>query len=284
MLLVMGVVWSAPAECPAAAPAALAAIAPRVDVEIARHGRELVARIVLESDDDHEVRTLRAADCGELADAIALIVVHLARVRPVAPAPPPALRAQANADGEEPAARSSNEPRLIVAAPSPQWTIGASFAGVGGLGVLPVPAYGAEIAAYVEHGAASLTLARTQWSTREWPRDMMLLYREDFASTTARFGWRVAALPVRLRVNAELGGSGTGVGAFVGHEGPATWYAVGAGVAGAWQAAPWLRIVAASDLDLVVDRTRFALDDGTPVYEAERASMRISIAAETVVP
>ena len=277
--------WQAPDRCPTA-PQVEARIEQRlgapldqldhaIAATVTRDGDVLVAHVELVAPGDREARTLAAPSCDELVDAIAVIVTRLARVHarpavavidtelPPLPAPPP------------------------IVEQSPPWTLGARLAGLAGIGMLPSAAYGAEVAAHVARGPASAELAYSRWARSAGPSMSQTLggIAVDFAATTARLGYRLGPLPVSARAETELGWMrGTGMGTLGGRTGRVTWVAAGAGLAADWRATPWLRLIAAADAFVAIDRPRFELPDAAPVYEAGQLSGRVSMGIEVALP
>lgn len=285
--------WQAPASCPAAQDVE-ARIEQRLGVPldeldhaiaatVTRDGEVLVAHVDLVAPGDREARTLAAPSCDELVDAIAVIVTRLARVhaRPavavIDPELPPPLHLVA-----PPPPLPPPPPRA-----SPRWSLGAHLAALAGVGMLPSAGYGGEIAAHVARGPAIAELAYARWARSSGPSSAQVLggVAVDFAATTARIGYRLGALPVAARAETELGWMrGTGLGSLGHQTGRVTWLAAGAGLAADWRATRWLRLIAAADAFVAIDRPRFELQNGAPVYEAGQLSARVSMGIEVGLP
>jgi hypothetical protein len=290
--------WDAPEACPARADvevkivsrlgAPLEGLSQHVAVAVTRADTGdagYVAHLELDSPAAHEVRTLAATSCGELAEAVSVIVARLAHSYP-APATEPRRARVGALDADEHAIDT------MVAAPAgstAHWSAGARFAALAGYGMLPQLGIGGEVAAWIELGPASLEIARDGWSnTRRAafaPTYDVDGLSVDFTATVARIGWKLGDLPLRARASGELGTmTGRGVGALAGSERPLRWIGAGAGVAADWRPAPWLRVMAAGDIVFAIQRARFALLDGTQVYEAGPLSARFSVGLEVGIP
>lgn len=288
--------WDAPGTCPAAGEVRdriearlhlpLESLDHRIGVVVASDAQGFVARIELDSGDDHEVRTLGATKCDELVDAIALIVSRLAHVRaePAVAILPPHPFVFSDVDLEIPPPL----PRVVAAAPVPlTWTIGARVAALGGVGLLPSASAGAEVTAYIARGPARFELGYESWASSRGRSMFEGLDGVDIALTAmnARVAWRVGTLPLHVRTGYEVGVMrGSAYGAFAGRIDPATWMAVGAGLEAAWRARPWLRLVATGDTCVALQRPRFLLSDGRMFYEPGELSARLSVGLEVGLP
>jgi hypothetical protein len=285
------IAWDAPPTCPtrsdvetriaSRAGAAVGGLDDRVSVAVTREAGAFVARVELDSTDDREVRALSAASCEEIADAVSVIVARLARTR-VAPAAATVPKFVATADSEDPPDVEVHAPIEPDAAP-PQWDAGARASGLAMYGLMPRQALGGEVAVFVTRGALRFEVARAYWQQSHGPSAIAMLdgVLVDFRATTARVAWFFPDVPVLVRGIAELGSMrGTGVGEFAGQTGWVTDAAVGAGLGADWRATRWLRVVAASDVAVAIDRTQFVLDNGTLVFEPGRVSLRFSVGIE----
>ena len=271
----MSFAWSAPDACPSA-PDVQARIERRLGaalelgdhelaVTVTREGDAFVARISLDGEDP---RTLTAAGCDQLADAVAVIAGRLATERQAEVA----ARAAAPVRAEVPAQVHRSEPPRIA----------ARVAGAGVVGILPGASVGAELGAIGEHGPFSVELALVQWVSRSQPVMDTFADHVDVGlrAFAVRAGYRVGPLPVRATADIEAGT----MTAQAARSGSGTWLAVGLGLAGWWQATASLRVVVAAEADLARDRVRFTLGNGSLAYEPGLASGRATLGLEVQIP
>ena len=276
--------WSAPAACPARDDvqarierrlgASLDALERRVTVDVSRDGGAFIARVSLDSESDHELRTLSAESCDALADAVTVIVARVARVRPhmaMMPAPATALEL----------AVPHESPPIDNGVPV---SIDVRLAALASIGVLPGAAVGGEVAAIATSGAKSFELAFIGWRETQMtsPTQMLLGVALDQSSIAMRGGLRLGALPVHVRAGVEVGLlRGTGLGE-TGTTATAPWYAATVGAVARWHAGRWLILESGADL-AVSERVRFQTDASQDVYVTGVVSARLSVGAEVVL-
>ena len=277
----LGLVWSAPPECPDAA-AVRARIEQRagttiealtvgaIEISVRHTGDEMIAAVTVDGD----LRELRSASCDELADAVAMIVARVARVR------------VARREDPVEAAVVTAPPVSIDVAPSSPWSAGARVATTSAVGVLPGVAVGGELGVFVRRGSIAGELGYARWRAGS-AHDLM--YGDDVAiglgAGVARLGWRFSSVPIGAWVVGELG-SMTGTGAIWddGRAASARWCAAGVGTGAHWMLGRRVELRATAEaLDAVV-RPRFELGDQLTVYEPARISTRVSVAVEVGWP
>ena len=291
--------WDAPAGCPARddVEARIERQAGELDhlvVTVTRSGDAFVARLELDGMGDRELRTLSAASCGELVDALSVIVTRIAQARAALVVPAVAIVpvkvapvVVAARDDEEP---PDIPPRPMIAdlipsslEPDSPWHVGVRLSALAGSGMLPSATVGDEFAAYLAHGPAMIELAYSQWETSHGSLTARNLdgIDIDFTATSAHVGAQMGELPLQLRLGGEVGSMrGRGVGAAAGSDGPLRWIALGGGIALDWSARPGLRIVGIGEVDLAAQRPIFELTNGAVAYEAGPVSARISLGLE----
>jgi hypothetical protein len=291
--------WEAPAGCPARddVEARIARRAGELDhlvVTVTRSGGGFVARLELDGMGDRELRTLSAASCGELVDAVSVIVARIAQAReglvmpavaivPVKVAPV----VVAARDDEEPPdlpprPRLSDIEAPVEEPPSP-WHVGVRVSAVTGAGVLPSASVADEVGAYLVHGPASLEIAYSQWETSHGTLTAHNLdgIDVDFTAVSAHLGFQLGEEPVQLRLGGETGSMlGRGVGAAQNSDGPLRYTALGGGMALDWSARPGVRIVGIGEVDVAAQRPIFELQSGAVAYEPQQVSVRISLGLE----
>src|SRR5690606_31101200 len=157
--------WRAPAGCPDAASLrarverrlerSLDEVVIRVEVDVARSAGRYVARVDLRAMTvANDVRTLTSTHCGELADAVAVIVTRVA-------SDAIASRRVAVRDNEDPIAIAVES--ITVPSKPRVWTIGARLSGVSGIGVIPKVGLAGELAITVRRNDTLAEIAGTRW-------------------------------------------------------------------------------------------------------------------------
>lgn len=220
-----------------------------------------------------DTRTLTSASCDELTDAIAIVIARLASVvaRPsVAVAPPPVGVVEVGPI----VARTIERPHV--------WNGGARLSGIVGTGATPSLGVAAELGVWAQWRSVSLELAVSHWKSNT----AALGYREmagvDVAldAIAVRAGWRPGH---RLRgwLVGELGSlDGAGFGLGVNRRGSARWSALGGGGAFAWPVVDHVSLVAAAELEFLIDHVRFAIDSGSILYETPPVAVRAGLGVE----
>jgi hypothetical protein len=279
--------WNAPASCPTTAEV-VARVAVRlerslddmtvaVEIDVTRSAGRFHARIDLGAVTvANDVRTLTSKQCGELADAVAVIVAraaseHIARRRV-------ALREEG-----EPILVDTYEPtRKEPLVPRP-WTIGARLSGVSGIGVLPQVGLGAEVAITLRKDHHLAELAATRWfaSAAQFHNGAPAKVDVNLDVAAARYGWRPYELPLRGWVAVEVGNMrGGGVDLPTAQLEGGRWLAAGAGFGIAWQMTPWVRLLGTTETMLAVERARFSTGEGLVVYAPAPMSFRTTCGIE----
>jgi hypothetical protein len=267
--------WHAPIGCPDAddvaarvarrLPRTSAARAP-IDVTVHEDADGFVAEIGGE-------RTLTSTSCGELADAVALIV------------------ARAVLDEPEPAAA------VVVARPAPARApasdigIAARISGTSMIGAQPSLSGGVELAVPLHWrelmiepaiAAAASTTARIAAISATTPTAAVAV---ALRTATLRIGWRPSRLPLRAWVAADLGElRGDGLMVAAATHGEALWAAAGAGIAGIWRLRPNVAVVGTAELIVPITRPTFELVTGEQLYRPEIAAGRIALGLEVGWP
>jgi hypothetical protein len=261
-----------------------------VEVEIATVSRGLDARLRLHRGGTVVERTLTAARCADITEAVA-IVVALAltadRNQPAeaaSPDAPPALPAMTPPPMTPPAAIAA-APTAVAAVPR-RWSLGVRLQ-VGQLaGALPATATGAELAVWLAWRGALVEIASWWWQDRRADLDT-----DDGAgdpgvdvgltAIAGRLCWRPLDGAVRACAIGELGElAARGVDLIGAQRGVGRWTALGAGAAGRVGLAPHLGLVTAGELLRPIDPPRFVLSDGTVLFEAEAVAARLSLGLE----
>ncbi len=277
--------WRAPAGCPDAASLrarverrlerSLDEVVIRVEVDVVRTADRYVARVDLRAMTvANDVRTLRSTHCGELADAVAVIVTRVA-------SDAIASRRVAVRDTEDPTAITvesvtlPDKPRV--------WTIGARFSGVSGIGVIPKVGLAGELAITVRRNETLAEIAGTRWvaSAAQFHDGAPPRVDVDLDVASLRYGWRPTNLPLRAWTAVEVGRmDGNNLRLPSQQLESGRWVAAGAGFGVAWQMTPWLRLVGTNETMLAIDRVRFTLGDGIIVYAPSPMSFRASVGLE----
>jgi hypothetical protein len=276
--------WRAPAGCPDAASLrarverrlerSLDDVVIGIEVDVARSGGRYVARIDLRAMTvANDVRTLTSKHCGELADAVAVIVTRVA----------------SDAIAKKLVAVRDDQPEAVVvesvevpAAPR-VWSVGARLSGVSGIGVIPKVGLAGEFAITVRRNDTLAELAGTRWmmSAAQFHDGAPAKVDIDLDVAAARFGWRPATLPLRAWTSVEVGKmDGNKIRLPSQQLESGRWVAAGAGFGVAWQMTPWLRLLGTTETMLAIDRVRFTLGDGIVVYAPSPMSFRASAGLE----
>lgn len=284
--------WNAPASCPARGEVQaqieqrlgtpLDQLERQVTVDISREGAAYVARVALDSPNGHELRTLSADNCGELADAVTLIVARLARVRPIAMPSPPVPVAVAAVEVEPAGSIESSAPTALRAS----WILGARVAALAGAGVLPHASIGGEIAALIGGGSTLFELGYTKWRESRGGASTQMIggVIVELSTVEVRAGRRVGTLPLRVHAGGDVAVMrGTGIGA-LGTTATAPWFGLDAGAQVYWQAASWLRVTGGADAGVAVARVRFHTVEGQDIYKSGLLSGRVAVGMEMVWP
>jgi hypothetical protein len=272
--------WTAPAECPDQATMRVRlaqrlggslddVVLDEVGIEIVHDRETFVAHVDLRSvTADREPRTLTSTSCDDLADAVAMIVARVAPRQIVAAAPP----------SEAPVAVVA-----AIAAPQPvAWNAGARLSTLSGLGAQPGVAWGGELAAFVRRDALTAELSYARWLDAP-AHDAVMTDHVEIGLTTvaARIGWHGQATPFAAWLVSELGAmSAVGTTPVDDHSIAGRWLALGAGGSVTWSVNHRVGVVGGGELLGRALGTRFALGDGTKVYEPVRFAARIFVGAE----
>ena len=276
--------WHAPASCPDE-PALRRRVERRlerslddvqvgvaVDVEV-HHGR-YTARV----DVDHDVRTVTSKKCGELADAVAVIV---ARVASDALARQPAVTV-ATIEMPDDLVRVDEAPEPDKPAPPRAWTIGARISGVSGIGIIPKVGLGGEVALTVRRHRMLGELAATRWltSAAQFHNGAPAKVDVNLDTAAVRWGWRPFEVPLRAWLSVETGTmSGTSLKTSEQLE-HGRWLAAGAGFGIAWQIKPWFRLLGTMEGMVALERIAFTMGDGIVVYAPAPTSVRTTCGFE----
>lgn len=282
--------WHAPASCPDE-PALRRRVERRlerslddvevgvaVDVEV-HHGR-YTARV----DVDHDVRTVTSKKCGELADAVAVIVARVAsdaiQARDVALPPPITVATIEMPEDNVHSVDEAPEPDKPTAPRA--WTIGARLSGVSGIGIIPKVGLGGEFALTVRRHRMLGELAATRWLTSAAQFHNGAPQKVDVNLDTAavRWGWRPFEVPLRAWLSVETGSmSGTSLKTSEQLE-RGRWLAAGVGFGIAWQINPWFRLLGAMEGMVALERVAFTMGDGIIVYAPAPTSVRTTCGIE----
>lgn len=280
--------WAGPDDCPEGAvrsslaarlDASVDALPFDVDVTIANDEHGLTATLVI-AGALTDARTLSSASCGELADALAIVIARLVSVAPSpSDAPPPPVPAPATA------------PEIVVRAPlpaqsrssSPTWNAGARMSGIVGTGGAPVVGVAGDIAAWGVWRSFSLELAVSRWKSNTATVGDTSMAGVDVGLTAiaVRAGWRFSRDRGRAWLVGELGSmTGTGIGIAESRGGSARWSAVGMGGAKAWPVGNHVALVGALEGEFLIDHVAFTVEDGSVLYATPRVGLRASLGIE----
>jgi hypothetical protein len=282
------VTWTAPAGCPDTA-AVRAKIERRldgrsladlaIDVRVTRSGNRLTATIEAGVNE----RTLTAAKCSELADAVALIVAQLAqaqrRVEVTVPIEVTAL--------VPPVARPELALRMPVAEERPQqpaaWTAGVRALALSGIGMTPEVGVGADVSAFVQRDTRFLEVGYAKWV----PRPMQILASEsgtvqfDLQLVAVRGGWASTKMPLRGWIGLEVGQMhGEGPALRAPDSGVGRWVAISSGFGVGWPISPRTRLVGTFEVAVPIERAEFQFMDGSEVREPAPISARSALGVE----
>ncbi|HUS27911.1 MAG TPA: hypothetical protein VMZ53_05365 [Kofleriaceae bacterium] len=311
--------WRAPKGCPDARglrqrvekrlERSLDDVSVGVDVDVEKRAGRYTATIDLRAVTvANDVRHLTSRRCGELADAVAVIVARVASdalahqdaARPpgdVIVVTPDAADAPTVADAL-PAARKTTAfaeeptvPELRQQVDSlsdgryvpKRWAIGGRLSTVSAIGVLPRIGTGAELALTIRRQDHFAELAGTRWiesSAQIYTgRPAKLDVGLDVAAV--RFGWRPRNMPLRAWLGVESGSMrGTGVSLPTPQFSSERWLAAGAGFGIAWQMRPWIRLFGANETMLAIERARFSNGQGMVLYAPNPMSFRTIVGLE----
>lgn len=276
--------WQAPASCPdehalrrrveRRLERSLDDVKVGVDVDVEHRAGRYTARVDVEDD----VRTITSKKCGELADAVAVIV---ARVASNALA---ARQAKTVATIEMP-----DDHVHVDALPEPDkpppprvWTLGARFSGVSGIGVIPKVGLGAEMALTLRRHRMLGELAATRWltSAAQFHNGAPAKVDVNLDTVALRWGWRPFEVPLRAWLAVETGKmSGTSLKTSDQLEN-GRWLAAGAGFGIAWQIKPWVRLLGTTEAMVALERVAFTMGDGIVVYAPAPTSVRTTVGLE----
>lgn len=276
--------WRAPAGCPDAASVrarvehrierSLDDVVAPVEVDVALAGGRYVARVDLRAVSmANDVRTLTSKRCGDLADAVAVIVARVAS---------DAIARHRVAAADDEAAPILIETVAALAKPR-AWTLGVRLSGVSGIGVIPKVGLGGELAVTLRRKDSLAELAGARWvaSAAQMHDGAPAKVDVDLDVASARLGWRPAAMPLRAWAAIEVGKmEGTNIRLPSQQLESGRWVAAGAGFGVAWQMNGWLRLLGSTETMLAIDRVRFTLGDGIVVYAPSPMSFRTSVGLE----
>jgi hypothetical protein len=291
-----GFAWQAPASCPAAADV-LARIEHRLDRDT--RVRDIEVTVVkaragfTATIDTHTApsRTLNAASCTDLADAVAVIVARLATEAQRAaldaepPPPPEVVGFIAPPRRERPL-----EVGAILVAPSaqPRWTGGLRLMAVSGIGVTPKVGYGGELSGYLQRGSRYGEIGYARWAER--PTSNAPAHLDIGVSLLAmRGGWASSKMPLRAWGGVEIGamhGIPTGIqmtpsSAIPSAEGSSgRWIAATTGFGVSWPMTRSARLVGMFEIAVPVATADFRFADGSPIYEPDPVSARCALGLE----
>lgn len=278
--------WQAPASCPderalrrrveRRLERSLDDVKVGVEVDVEHRGGRYTARV----DVDHDVRTVTSKKCGELADAVAVIVARVASdalaardaaAKIVATIEMPDDHVQVD---ELPEPDAPRLPRV--------WTIGTRISGVSGIGVIPKVGLGAELAVTVRRHRILAELAATRWltSAAQFHNGAPAKVDVNLDTVAARWGWRPFEVPLRAWLAVETGSmSGTSLKTSQQLEN-GRWLAAGAGFGIAWQIKPWVRLLGTTEAMVALERVAFTMGDGIVVYAPAPTSVRTTVGLE----
>lgn len=283
------VTWTAPRGCPSAADVR-AKVTNRlgelslddvaIDVTVTRAGGKFSAAI-----DAGELsgngRSLTAAKCSELADAVALIVARLAseavREKPPAPTTIPAMPV---------AAPRTEELTLTLPVEQPHgaaWTAGFRALALTGIGMTPEVGVGADVSAFLQRDTTFVEVGYARWV----PRPMQILATADGAVqfdlqlVAARIGWASTKMPLRGWGGLEVGQMhGAGAALRTPESGVGRWVAISSGFGVGWPISPRTRLVGTFEVAVPVQRAKFQFMDGSEVREPAPISARSALGLE----
>jgi hypothetical protein len=245
-----------------------------IEVDVALTAGSYVARVDLRAMTvANDVRTLRSKRCGELADAVAVIVSRVA--------------SEAIARKRVAAREDLQKQYVVEPPPAPAklrlWSVGARLSAVSGIGIIPKVGGAAELAIVVRRADFLAEVAGTRWldSFAQFHDGAPAVVDVLLDTASARAGWRPRHLPLRAWATVEMGMMDG-----VTNELPAEqfdsgrWIAAGVGFGVAWQMNKWLRLVGTNETMLAIDRMRFKTGDGMIVYAPSPMSFRAAVGFE----
>lgn len=272
--LAADVSWTAPSSCPDAATlrgaiearlgAALDSVELTADISVDVEAEQYVARVVI-TDGVEDARTIASADCSELTDAVALVIARVALSLPRAA---PAVVV--------------SEPVPVPAVATPAWNGGAHVTGLFGTGTSPGIQIAGEVGGWLAWHSLSVALAASQWTSGTATLDRTMAGVDiDVRAVSLRVGWRPDRIPLRAWLVGRWGQiRGEAFGLDDGRGGAARWTAVGAGAGWSFPIARHVRALAASEVELLLDRATFSLDRGTELYRTPPMALHGSITIE----
>ena len=249
-----------------------------IEVTVTRTSGRLTATIASDTNE----RTLTAAKCSELADAVALIVAQLAqaqrRVEVTVPIEITAL--------VPPVARPELALQLPVAEQRPQrtsWTAGFRALALSGIGMTPEVGVGADVSAFVQRDTRFLEIGYAKWV----PRPMQILASEsgtvqfDLQLVAVRGGWASTKMPLRGWIGLEVGQMhGEGPALRAPDSGVGRWVAISSGFGVGWPISPRTRLVGTFEVAVPIERAEFQFMDGSEVREPAPISARSALGVE----
>ncbi len=264
-------------------------------------------------------RTLSAARCDALADAVAVIVARLAsdahrtavakrgstqhadaassRRDDVSRTGGPARSGGDQHDAEMPdvmlAVRipTATRPERVAAKTAEAnvvdephaWTGGIRLLALTGIGITPKVGYGGELSGFVHRHDAFAELGYARWAERPTYVLPNTLSRFDVGVSllTLRGGWSSSHMPLRGWLGVEVGSMhGTGAPLMDPHADSGRWTAISGGFGVGWPMSPRTRLVGTFELAAPVERARFTLANGTEIYQPAPASARAAFGLE----
>lgn len=279
-----GWTWTAPAECPdenAFAHAAasrldrgLDEVPLTVDVLVTSEAGRFTARIAVHGAVD-DTRLLTSDACGELVDAVALVIARLVSTLPEPRSP--SREARSEVTRREVTRREAVEVRRGSA-----WNGGLRLSGVLGTGSAPGLGIAGELGAWISRGPLALAVSGSRWrSNRALLEGTMSGVDVALSALAVRAGWRQQGGPIRAWAVGELGSiRGEGIGLTDDRTGSSRWSAVGGGAAVAVPIARQLAVLASAELEFVLDRTQFKVDTGAAVYRTPAFALHGGVTLE----
>ncbi len=233
-------------------------------------------------------RTLTAARCDELADAVALIVARLAtEAHDHQQRQPPrellALPATINTT-----VRVARDTLAVVLPtgekPQPTaWSGGFRALALSGIGMTPSVGVGADLSAFVQRDTSFVELGYARWV----PRPMQILPNADglvefdLQLVALRGGWASTRMPLRGWVGLEIGQMhGRGPALRTPESGVGRWVAISSGFGVGWPISPRTKLVGTFEVAVPVERAKFQFMDGSEVREPAPISARSALGLE----
>ncbi len=289
------VTWTAPAGCPTAATVrdkierrlgelSLADVG-AIEVTVTRANRQYTATIDTRAISVASTgRTLTAARCDELADAVALIVARLATeehervlATPVVEVPALVPIAKREAPVSTLASTKEQPPATTV------WTGGFRALALSGIGMTPEVGVGADLSMFVQRDTAFAEIGYARWA----PRPMQVLASTDGAVdfdiqlVALRGGWASTRMPLRGWAGIEIGQMhGSGPALRSPESGVGRWIAIASGFGVGWPISPRTRLVGTFEVAVPVERAKFQFMDGSEIREPAPISARSALGLE----